>query len=490
MIIVEMQFPAGRYHATPWGRNVNEGEAEWPPSPYRLIRALIDVWKRRRPDWPRERVEPVLEALSVPPVYHLPPTTTAHTRSYLSSNQRDREKKQLIFDAFVVLSKDEKVRIGFDQELSPESMEDLDELLSEMNYLGRSESWIRLGLLTGQPEMPWNCRLATDVTAPGEQVDVACPSTPEAYGQTPIPPLKKKTKGAVSEIMTWLEAMTLNTDELLKAGWSRPPALRWETYIRPMRVQQLEPPKSSLRLHGRFRCAKYALLSAVPPQVEETAPFAERIRRKLMGIHRRVQDGDPGRISSRFSGKDQEGAPLKGHRHAFFLPLDEDGDGRLDHLLIQAADPFDATELRALDLLSSIWQTDGRPDVKLALVSLSAELPSRQSRWVSASPFTTARHYRKGRGQFDEWLSDEIRKECAYHGLPEPVRILWISHAPSPSRPVRWMAFTRSRKDVTPNPGFGCALEFPNPVEGPFALGVGAHFGLGLFLPAGEAART
>ena len=52
MLLIELAFPAGRYHATPWGRHVNEGVCEWPPSPYRLVRALYDAWKRKRPDWP------------------------------------------------------------------------------------------------------------------------------------------------------------------------------------------------------------------------------------------------------------------------------------------------------------------------------------------------------------------------------------------------------------------------------------------------------
>ena len=55
MLDLEFFFPAGRYHSTPWGRNINEGVPEWPPSPYRLARALIDVWKRKLPDLPEER---------------------------------------------------------------------------------------------------------------------------------------------------------------------------------------------------------------------------------------------------------------------------------------------------------------------------------------------------------------------------------------------------------------------------------------------------
>jgi len=46
MLIIELAFLNGRFHATPWGRHVNEGAPEWPPSPYRLVRALYDTWKR------------------------------------------------------------------------------------------------------------------------------------------------------------------------------------------------------------------------------------------------------------------------------------------------------------------------------------------------------------------------------------------------------------------------------------------------------------
>ena len=39
MLLIEIHSPAGRFHATPWGRHVNEGAVEWPPSPWRFLRA-------------------------------------------------------------------------------------------------------------------------------------------------------------------------------------------------------------------------------------------------------------------------------------------------------------------------------------------------------------------------------------------------------------------------------------------------------------------
>ena len=97
MPIIELNFLAGRFHATPWGRNVNEGVPEWPPSPYRLLRALYDTWKRKRPDWAVDRVEPLFAALaSETPHFHLPPATASHTRAFLSENDKDVTRRQKV----------------------------------------------------------------------------------------------------------------------------------------------------------------------------------------------------------------------------------------------------------------------------------------------------------------------------------------------------------------------------------------------------------
>jgi CRISPR-associated protein Csb2 len=47
MIALCLCFPAGRYHATPWGRHVNEAALAWPPEPVRILRALIACHHRK-----------------------------------------------------------------------------------------------------------------------------------------------------------------------------------------------------------------------------------------------------------------------------------------------------------------------------------------------------------------------------------------------------------------------------------------------------------
>ena len=86
MIGLSIRFPAGRFHATPWGRHVNEAVPEWPPSPWRLLRALVATWKRKLNEDPLcmpEVVESLLRKLSSPPEFFLPPATVGHTRHYM-----------------------------------------------------------------------------------------------------------------------------------------------------------------------------------------------------------------------------------------------------------------------------------------------------------------------------------------------------------------------------------------------------------------------
>lgn len=486
MVTIELEFPAHRYHANPWGRNVNEGVVEWPPSPFRLARALIDVYYRRRPDWSLDRLSGVLGILAGQPSVMLPPAAASHVRSYLSSNQEDVTGKQKIFDAFVVLNKNSLVRLGFPGDYDPKTIKDMHELLGELNYFGRSESWVRAGV---GPEMDpglANCRpLSIDDQAPGfEAVQVACLRSKDDYMGLRRRP--KKKKGGKAEL-SWVEAVGMSSSQLLKDGWSHPPGQEMVDYILPPGALKAGLHQPTVKKRAGFNRARYALYSTVLPRTTQTMPLAERIRTKLMGIHKIIMDKDPAKVSPVFSGKDSQGRRAQGHGHAFFLPLDEDHDGRIDHFVIQAAQPFKPDELKALDLLRRTWQPKGRPDIEFVLVGLSAENQAKATRsFVSASPFITVRHHRKGRGLFQDWLVGELERECANHGLPRPEKVEFTRWTTNSAPRIRWPEFVRSRKGGRPHPGHGFRITFPTPVKGPFTLGALCHFGLGLFVSDGD----
>src|SRR5260370_35898748 len=104
MPTVLLRFPAGRYHATPWGHHVNEGLVEWPPSPWRLLRSLIACgyptqgWTEVSPIG-RTLIESLAATL---PRYRLPPASLAHSRHFMPIGvlENGREKTTLVFDAW------------------------------------------------------------------------------------------------------------------------------------------------------------------------------------------------------------------------------------------------------------------------------------------------------------------------------------------------------------------------------------------------------
>jgi CRISPR-associated protein Csb2 len=185
MLTIELRFPTGRMHATPWGRHVNEGAVEWPPSPWRLLRGLIALWRRGLPDGEEiseESMGRLVEALTAPPSFSLPPASQGHTRHYMPTFKGNTTK---IFDSFVVLQPEAPVRFVWPGlELQPSERELLARLLSAMSYFGRAESLVLARI--GEPfEGPFDSVPADEpwTDAESELVPVLCPLAPQRYAE-------------------------------------------------------------------------------------------------------------------------------------------------------------------------------------------------------------------------------------------------------------------------------------------------------------------
>ena len=64
-LVLRQEFPLGRFHATSWRVNpYDDPHGEWPPSPWRLVRAVTARWYQ----WAREASpEPDVAQLPVQP---------------------------------------------------------------------------------------------------------------------------------------------------------------------------------------------------------------------------------------------------------------------------------------------------------------------------------------------------------------------------------------------------------------------------------------
>jgi CRISPR-associated protein Csb2 len=167
---------------------VNEGAVEWPPSPWRIVRALIATWylKARRDEEISElTIRALADALaSQSPVFRLPRATTAHTRHYMPYNEGKNEKTTKVFDTFVQISERDAVLVAWDMALPPQQLAALQTLAGRLGYFGRAESLVEARVLEGISAIEPNATpLDNDAKLPEktELVRLLAPMSPDAY---------------------------------------------------------------------------------------------------------------------------------------------------------------------------------------------------------------------------------------------------------------------------------------------------------------------
>lgn len=253
----------------------------------------------------------------------------------------------------------------------------------------------------------------------------------------------------------------------------------------------------------KITVARFALGGPQLYSVTDTLLLAEVAKLAALSHYGRLYGGSSSPI---LSGKTADGHLLKGHKHAFYLPTDEDKDGVLDHLTIWAPGGLGPQELTAIARIQELKRGDGTPPVRAELIGFGAEeqfqdpLFSRARIWRSSSPFLLSRHpklrgYTNG-GTVPKRLldgpEDQVRTELMWRQLPPPISIKRVSGLPLRGRIVPWHEFRRRRTtSALAEPalirGYGFRLVFDAEVQGPLALGYGCHYGLGLFMPDGGA---
>jgi CRISPR-associated protein Csb2 len=238
--------------------------------------------------------------------------------------------------------------------------------------------------------------------------------------------------------------------------------------------------------------ARFAIGAAVRPAITRTIAVGDCVRGALVAH----SDGHP-----TFLGR-MDGEPRTGHGHAFFLPADDDGDGRLDRIVICARDGFDERALGALERLhrAPVWGYGG-PDLRMTwLATCRAEdvgglvgesMHGRAAQlglariWESHTPFVPPRFPRKHGGRAADTVEAQARRMIAGLGLPAPATITPLAGEETPAG-VPWERFLLRRQRGGGACGLvrghGLRLVFDRPVRGPIALGYGAHQGLGQFV--------
>jgi CRISPR-associated protein Csb2 len=499
-IILRQVFPLGRFHATPWRVNpFDDPHGEWPPSPWRLVRAVVArwyQWARESPSARFDELDALVKALCTSRyAFHLPETATRGSplRQYFPAEfawdpgEKKKAgmhayKKSLAQDNYwcTVPSEDGAVWWFLEGEHWTESvLEVLDHCLERMTYFGRAESFTRVERVTdGTPPAP-NCVL---LDHPGGDLAPV------------LVPKNDATREDLERVTDVVVDIPPGAVRRYARKPPRPPA--WENPTRP-------------RLRQRRNVLQFAIGWNVTPEVRAVVRLTSRFRGAALRELLRIKSGGRSQTWNRaprqmrhrvalFTGKDADGRPLEGHRHTeFFVWLENGVPTRL--LVWREWEPFDEDEERAALAAAEreiSWAAPGDDSDawKVRLLPLDRAVPPPPGfdggtawMWESVTPYVPPRHYlRRGKLRVRETISAQVRRELGLRGFPganaaEAELIAsptWVAvHIPRSRRSKR--AFLGDRR------GYRLRITFPSPVKGPIRLGRSSSLGLGLFGPCG-----
>jgi len=514
-LFLRQTFSLGRFHATPWKVfPFDDPYGEWPPSPWRLLRAIL----ARSYQWEREggnvadetRAGLVRAFASSQFAWHLPPfvwrgpglrqyhpaefgwmprsrTKKVKRRTVLVPGER-RYSTTLVKDNFWLVSPLDTNELDFANgallwllkgaEWPPAALALLDECLPRMTYFGRAESLTDIRRVANLPDgIALNCYLKPQRNAHSVPV---------------LAPLPEVT----------LDQVQATSDDPSVAEATLPPGTRWMFAERPVRPQVRQP---SLRRQNvkPISLIQFAIGARVSPPIDSIVVVTQRFRGRVMqaflGCNWKDATMEQRTAATLLTGKDAQGQPFEGHRHAHFFIYFDQKTSKAARLLVWRDQPFTENEqiaiLKAAEKdLPLRFQKKGHPDpwaVRLVPLDSAVQPPpgfngARHRHWQTATPYVPPRHAydRRGGLKAGESVEEQVRKELATRGLNPASIVICVANDGAPWIKVPRTFRERGAATNTEKRGYRVQVTFSSAVHGPIALGHSCHFGLGLFIPA------
>lgn len=509
-LIIEQSFPLGRFHATRWKMGAfGDPYGEWPPSPWRLLRALASRWFQRSREMGNEDRsvldQMLVELSSELPEYYLP----AHTirgeslKQYLPVGLEEKYKYKknpvtknqeldyqyrgmattLTDDTYQLIASNDSFFWVW-QNVSIKDGRLLDELLARVLYFGRAESWTRLRRVEQLP--------------------------PKFTGQSVR--LHKKRVVASNPVLVpdpfsenRLDLLLVPTDHDDIKNRDIPPGTRWYYAVLPNPPRIRITSKHKNRYPENLTHIQFTIGGQVLPTIKYWCLLTEQFRKRALRELCRILTGNTkcdypwldARTKTKmsgFTGKDENGEPLADHSQAYFAVL-PDEEGKAARFVVWRRTPLSQEEVEALFAAARsplLWDS-ASPKWKIKLLPLpfershSFKLMGTSHRWKSVTPSVPPRQRRRfrknGKERSGETPESIAAKLCRrIYGIT-PLSV--ISNATEEWPYVHMSARERGQKSRQriALPAFHLVIEFAQPVTGPIALGDSSHFGLGIFCP-------
>lgn len=542
MLSLRLTFPWGRYYAHPWGLNsARLREAEWPPNPWRLLRALAAGWFRANGGQvPTPEVLALLDGLARQlPEIAIGPVSfsqTVHWQPNFGAADKDDKVagtyKRTRHENHFAATASPVFFCWKNLTLDKQQRSLLGDILAHVSYFGRAESLCNLepADVDDLPGDGW-CRPCLDNGNPIRRIaencrDVFCPD-PQDFRAADL-----WSRRASRNELDPNNAPPHLVEDLL-AHQPLPDGGRWVSYEMPVgwpgrwvvRVAK-SARRISIPVLPAPRVAQYlrfSLQCRIPVPLKFTVPLAEQFRKNALVHYGRANDGA---ISFALSGHNRPEDVEGEHQHAFYLPLGADR-ARLDmlnELHVWCPYGFTQAEIEAMMRVHRLDWGSGKYAAKPVLMAIGSTVPhdcllsvgQMTSRiWRSRTPFVPPRYFYRGNlhgaklkaKDAPEQQLVQCLRQTGIDATGEIRRLTPNGQAQQSIPPVSDWAIVRApegdeefstegvvtavhvpsastKTEKARRIGFFFELTFDAPVAFPMpALGHSCHYGLGLFVP-------
>lgn len=519
MLTLRLTFPWGRYYAHPWGQNpARITEAEWPPSPWRLLRAIAAAWFQANPgSEPSAELVKTLEVLGrKPPTFVLPKVSFSRTIHYqpnygatkalppprakvmLANCRYQRVRHE---NHFVAVGGDVLVQWhlnGIDDASKRSARTLLNDLTGRISYFGRAESVCEVHVEDATTDNVNGARVALEDGKPCRRTspacrDVFCPNPADFQASD----LWKQRGGKASDGM----ARKHLVQDLHDAPQPLPDGAAWYSYRMPdgwpeqwvvRHPKPLRKPRQATKVIAHF--LEFSLQCRIPVPAKHTVSVAELFREAAIRNH--------GQPTFALSGHDRPDSIDGHHLHAFYLPQPDKTGQHLVRLQVCCIHGFTRREVNALMSVGALRWAGGRFPARPILLRLQRDHPEPNASrvWKSVTPFVPPRYWyrkkvREGRVREPDSPENQLRSCLIENGNDASTALISRVKVGSAEWTVCKVHLPKQTRLTNAEPdhriGVSLSVEFSKPVALPLpGFGHSCHFGLGQFYSSIEGSAT
>lgn len=343
MVTTSIRFLTGRAHLHPWQNASTQTDIDWPPSPWRFLRALVAVAGRglthlpgdpqiAEPleDWtmgkmldssgnpipdkvPLSRLALLLYKLAeTPPVIWLPRTQIGHLRLFQPDDKGNRSGDRMgspFLDCFASVDPTSPIYFQWGRlALEDQQKQDLGELLSRLYYFGRAESWCEAELHDHLPD-----------SLKKNETHWECPCIEEADEATRASLGKEHVDYEVKRRLAWEENRLESTMSLLGFGAFKNELsallLKQSELKRTKKYQEtFEKYKKKLSGNNKIKKTKSDLWNEVKIEAKKHLKTKNDLKRQINDVNARLGEFDSNkhfallRCLLRETGQDRSGS--------------------------------------------------------------------------------------------------------------------------------------------------------------------------------------